>query len=194
MTSSLSIEHALARIEAAFIRLGLPVRDLLRPGVSRGTVEKEFRPFGITPSDELARLWNWHDGTDVVGRVLDETHFFPGFYLVSHADSIEHHRRFRTDHRWDPSWVPIFANGGGDFYVVSLTASRQPTSEVVGFILGEETHPVEFLSLTVMLEVIAECYEDGAYFLSDDGYLESNDDVEIAIASRLNPGVERWAS
>ncbi len=194
MTSPVAIENALARIEAGFNRLGLPVHHLLCPGISRDAVEKEFREFGFALTDELARLWNWRDGTDVVGRVLDDTHFFPGFYLISHADSIEHYRRFRNDHRWDPSWVPIFANGGGDFYVVSLTASRRPTSEVIGFILGEETHPVEFLSLTVMLEVIAECYEHGAYFLSDEGYLETNDEIEIAIASRLNPGVERWAS
>jgi hypothetical protein len=40
-------------------------------------------------------------------------------------------------------WLPLFANGGGDFYAADL-AGDPIEPPIIGFILGEHEHPIEY--------------------------------------------------
>ena len=64
----------------------------------------------------------------------------------------------------------------------------------MGFMIEADVHPVEFLSVKLMLKTILECYEQGVFFLSEDGYLESDDEEQLRIAAGLNPGLAVYSA
>jgi len=105
---------------------------------------------------------------------------------------VTHYNAFRDDDRWHQNWFPIFANGGGDFYAVVCKNVRTEESPVLGFLLGEEEHPVEYSGVTSMMNTIAECFEQGVFYQTSEGYLEADDMFQIKIAQKYNPDVSIW--
>jgi cell wall assembly regulator SMI1 len=135
-------------------------------------------------------LYSWRDGTDTEGiRKLGDISLFPGYYFLSLADAIANYRAFLPDRRWMPAWLPIFANGGGDFYVSDLSAA----GIVRHFRIEESEHPVEFLTVSDMLRTIATGFERKLFFVDDEGYLEMDYTAFGSMAAELNPSIPWWA-
>jgi len=148
-------------------------------------------PYKLPSSGALEALYSWHDGTRTTGcTTVDDLHMFPGFYMLSLEDALADYQAFFGDSRWDSGWLPVFANGGGDFYVVDLNASQQ--GAVRHFRIEESVHPVEFLTLSDMLRTIAAGFERGLFFVDAGGYLEMDDIEFAALAADLNPAVGWW--
>lgn len=188
------VTSALADIEIGLERLGRHVLlRALRPGLDADRAQSLLRGCGLPGSEQVESLYSWRDGTETAGiRTLDEIHLFPGFYLLSLDDSVANYRAFVSDRRWKPGWLPIFANGGGDFYVAVL--SGEMAGAVRHFRIEESEHPVEFLSIRDMLMTIAAGFERGVFFVDDHGYLEMDDLVFGSLAAELNPRVSWWVS
>lgn len=173
----------------------LPVCKLLNNGLSEGEIDAAFNQVGIEPTKELVELYTWRNGSPVEeGTPLDDVQIIPGYHFLSLKDAISCYLAMKDDSRWNPSWFPVFANGGGDFYAVDLSQSDGDSAPVVGFILGEIEQEIEYQSLTTMLLTFSECFEKGIVFKTEDGYLEMDDDQQAEIATRNNPEVEFWHS
>ncbi|HEX5856918.1 MAG TPA: SMI1/KNR4 family protein, partial [Microbacterium sp.] len=114
----------------------------------------------------------------------------PGFYFLSLEDATASYRAFRDDPRWTSGWLPIFANGGGDFYVVDL--DRNAAGGVRHFGIDEAEHPIEFSSLATFLATLAESFRHGVFFVDEDGYLEMEDARFAELAAVLDPEVQWW--
>ena len=184
--------QALGRIEAAHARLG---RDTLlralRPGLGAPELDRSLRDAGV-PDDALVRsLFRWHDGVDTDGAVLGDLWLFPGFYPLSLEDALLHAEAFRSHPRWGADSLPVFADGGGDFYVVDLGDGRE--GAVRRFRMDEWDQPVEFANLADMVRTVATAFDDGVYHVEDEGWLEMDDAAFAGLARRLNPGVRHWA-
>jgi len=96
----------------------------------------------------------------------------------------------RTDRRWQVGWLPILANGGGDFYLVDL---RPPVpGSIRHFRLEEQEHPVEFASLAAFFGTVAAAFERGVIYIDSNGYLEMNDMQFAELAGAMNPDVAWW--
>lgn len=189
MSSGIVLE--LGRIERSLTALGRWSRLALRPGVSQGRVQRILVQLGFGGNADLEALYGWHNGADTEQAfVLDDLHLFPGFYLLSLEDASANYASFVNDPRWDRNWLPLFANGGGDFYVLDLIGD--PVGTVRHFRIDERIHPVEFMSLTGMLETLAECFESGVFYVHKRGYLEMDDSQFAAVAARVNPDVAWW--
>lgn len=184
----------LDRILASLTLLNRPVVKFLRKGVERRSVAETLRGSGLAAPSEIMDLWHWRDGTAIApGRTkLDDVHFFPGFYFYSLRDATKQYHAMRNDPRWNSNWFPIFANGGGDFYAVDLTKENLTHAPIIGFVLGEPSHPVEYESLENMCVTLALCYERGIIYTTPDGYLEMDDAAHATLARKLNPTVELW--
>lgn len=182
----------LADIQANLERLGRRVTlGALRAGLDAQRTRSRLQEVGLRSPAAVERLYAWRDGTEMKGAAsLDDLHFFPGFYLLSLDDAIANYRAFVTDARWSPGWLPIFANGGGDFYVTDL-AGDMPAG-IRHFRIEESEHPVEFMSLPDMLKTLAAAYERGVFFVDANGYLEMDDAAFAEVAANLNPGVRWW--
>ena len=87
-------------------------------------VRSSLAAVGLTSIRELEELYGWKNGTSIAGvAAVDDIHLFPGFYLLSIEDAVANYRAFAPDARWMGGWLPVFANGGGDFYVLDLNTS-----------------------------------------------------------------------
>jgi len=180
------IQDCIDNIRLHLRKLNRSVVDLLQEGESPNKIREIFEAEGLAVHNDVIEMYSHFNGTKIVkGDSLDDVHFFPGFYWMSLLDALNTYRAFRSDSRWNPSWFPIFGNGGGDFYAVVSDRNSASFGGVIGFILGEDEHPVEFESLMIMLKSISCCYDQKVYF-EKSGYLEANDIEAMQIAKKLN--------
>lgn len=184
--------QALARVEAALTRLG---RDTLlralRPGLNGDEVDRRLRSIDLPDHPLVRSLYGWHDGVDSDGASIGDLAVFPGFYPLPLDDAIRNYEAVPPDHRWSPGWLPVFADGGGDFYVVGLGAGAGGV--VRRFRIEESEHPAEFRDLADMVDTLAAALERGIVFVDGDGYLEMDDHTFAALARQLNPTIPWWA-
>jgi cell wall assembly regulator SMI1 len=163
----------------------------LLPGLRPDDIQRRLTDVGLGVPPDLVDLYAWRNGTRVEpGADLDSVHFFPGFWLLSLDDALTNYVAFRDDPRWAPSWLPVFSNGGGDFYAVN---AREAPFHVIGFLIDQPDQPVEYESLAHMAQTLAECFQAGAFFVDDRGYLEMDDQRYAEIARRNNPNVPLWS-
>lgn len=168
------------------------VISFLEEGMQEKKIKSLLDSEELACPNEILELYKICGGTTIKeGMVLDYMHFFPGFYLLQFEMALRLHKNFKDDARWNKNWLPIFANGGGDFFVVDCS-KKFAESKVIGFMLGYTDHEVEYLSVVKMLETIATCYKKGAYYLTEDLHLEINGKEEAFIANNINPNLSRW--
>ena len=82
-------------------------------------------------------------------------------------------------------WFPIFTFEG-EYYSV-IGSEKQRDSSPIILIYHDET--VEYVSLTAMMQTIAECYQRGTYYINDEGSWESKQSEKEKIFLKYNPGV-----
>lgn len=90
-----------------------------------------------------------------------------------------------------PGWLPVFANGGGDFYFIDL--GEELFGAVRHFRIDQVESPVEFRSMYRMIYTIGAGFTSGIIYVDDLGYLEMDDIAFAALATELNPDVPWWA-
>ena len=183
---------SLVSIESFLQNLGRTVLlRSLRPGLPAVAIERALLEAGLTALPELELVYSWRNGTSTAGVAsIDDIQIFPGFYFLSLEDAIANYRAFVTDSRWSKGWLPVFANGGGDFYVVDVGPSG--TNSVRHFRIDESEHPVEFSSLGAMLVTLAHAFRNEVFFVDSNGYLEMDDRVYGNLGAELNPGIDWW--
>ena len=186
--------HVTEQIVGWLTRLGRNgVIERLMPPEDRSRLLADTKRFDLHPCAELLDFYESCGGTTVpVGTSLDEVQFFPGFYWLSWDDAIANLTTFGSDPRWNKKWFPVFASGGGDFYALDCETTSPSSCGVIGFMLGQSDHLIEYESLSTMLATILECYEKEAFFVDHRGYLEMNDDAHAQIARAHNPRVPLW--
>jgi hypothetical protein len=183
---------SLATIESALRRLGREVLlQSLQHGLAAGAVRSTLDSIGLPSTPELVAMYGWRNGTASDNPAsLDDIQLFPGFHLLSLEDAVTNYRALVTDERFRPGWLPVFANGGGDFYVVDLSPTG--AGAVRHFWIDEVEHPIEFSSLSAMLATLAAGFERGIFYVDRKGYLEMDDLVFGGLATELNPDVTYW--
>lgn len=165
--------------------------EALRDGISADRVRAALAECNLVASSDVEALYEWRDGTDTIGvGSVDEIHLFPGFYLLSLEDAVADYRAFVGDPGWTRGWLPIFANGGGDFYVIDLRWGRH--GAVRHYRIDETEHPIEFASLADMLRTLAAGFDREVFFIDRGGYLEMDDSAFAELAAELNPDVRWW--
>jgi len=188
------VVELLGTIDVGLKRLGRTATiQMLQPGLPASECYKTLETLELDASGDLATIYAWHNGTSTTdGVVLDDLHLFPGFYFLSLQEAVANYVAFKGDDRWDPSWLPVFGNGGGDFFVVVCDRDLKEWGQVVHFRIDESEHPLEFASIEAMLATVAAAYEEGVYYVDDRGYLEMDDYSYIALATRMNGDAGYW--
>lgn len=186
-----SVEDSLSNIEAALTRLRRHVTlEALQPGASVEDVHDQIARAGFASVPGVEALYGWRDGTSTGVGTLDDLSMFPGFYLLSLGDAVRNYQAFVTDRRWRQEWLPLFANGGGDFYILDFASSAE--RPVRHFRIDATDHPIEFSSIADMLATLAQAFENQVFFVDENGHLEM-DDLEFGrLAAELNPHISWW--
>lgn len=176
------------RIFDALRRYGSILPDRRRAGLDPAHIEGVFYKLGLDAPKELIDLYSYCDGTatseqDIIGKIV----FFPGYYWMDLDLALEEYEAISKIDRWKRDWVPIFANGGGDFYAIICDRKSPFFGEIVGFMIGDSCQIVEYKSLLSMMEIIAECYDEGAFF-PDGEFLEIDDAKMTSITRKVQAG------
>jgi hypothetical protein len=182
------LETAVDRIFGHLRACGSLIADRRRPGLSPAEVEARIRALGLRPPRDLVQLYAYCDGTTTTAGkdLLGKISFFPGFYWMNLEKAITVYHSVSTHSLWHRSWLPIFANGGGDFYIV-ICESASPFFGEVPLVMYDETdHIAEFKNVSAMFETIERCFAQKAFF-SADGYLRADHAKMSAIAHSVQP-------
>ncbi len=181
--------QVLSRVQSGLERLGRGATlEALQPGLSPTQTRQFLQAAGLPADAQTEAIYSWRDGTRTSGLRLDGLQIFPGFYFLSIEDAIHNYRAFDSDPRWRPSWLPLFANGGGDFYLVDFGDPSRPMRH---FRIEETEHPIEFGSLSDMMMTLAGGFERSVFFVDGQGF--EMDDLKFAtLAAELNPRVTWW--
>lgn len=187
------LRTSLDGILAHLVTLGRPVTQVLKDGLPEGHAARRASGAGLVLPADVAGLYEWRDGTlDYPGAMLDDIHIIPGVYFPSLDETLSNHTAFRDDERWDPSWLPLLANGGGDFFAVDCSGNPGSWGQVSHFMLGEPEHPMLYLSVSSMFATFAEAFNRGIFFPHPSGFLEADDDAYAQLARMMNPEARGW--
>ena len=117
----------------------------------------------------------------------DFSKFFGGYAFLSLESAIEEYEELN----WKSHWFPIFYLDSRD-YLVLLCKSENvaPISRI--YIGGGENEQILFSSLTNMMLTIVECYETGAFYFDDYGYLTNSYYKQESIRQKYNLGTRNF--
>jgi cell wall assembly regulator SMI1 len=181
------LQHTIECIFDHLRNLGRPVAEKRRAGADETFIREELRGLGMGYPDDIIKLYSVCDGTDSsAGDRISEICFFPGYYWLPLSDAVQVYKSISGDRHWDRWWLPIFASGGGDFYAVICNESSDDFGNVVGFLLRETDHIVEFKSVTTMFQTIERSFVEKAFYAAS-GYLEADYPKMRAIARAMQP-------
>lgn len=183
---SLSVADNLSLLKANLERLERQVTQLLQNGATDQVISDFFILNGLDAPLDIVDLYSCNDGVRYsTNDIIDDICLFPGFYWLSLKSAFTVYNAISSDERWDKSWVPIFSNGGGDFYAVICDKKSIYFGGIVGFIMGEEEHFVEYSGINNMLACINACYSGGVFFLKK-GRLDANYFDAALVAKSFN--------
>lgn len=184
--------EALTVIEQSLRRLERPTIALLNPGLAADAVRPLLASRGLEPPSDLLGLWEWRNGTDPsTGATLGDLWLVPGYYLLSVDDATMSFDAFVRDPRWDASWLPVLADGGGYFLAVKCSAGEDHGA-VHHFRVDESEQPLEFRSVERMLATFAAAFDRGIFYMDGNGFLEEDSGAFATLAAELNPSVGWW--
>lgn len=187
------LRTSLDGILAHLVTLDRPVTQVLKDGLPEGHAASRASGAGLVLPTDVANLYEWRDGTlDYPGAILDDIHIIPGFYFPSLDEALANHAVFRDDTRWNPAWLPLLANGGGDFFAVDCSGNPGSWGHVRHFMLGDPEHHVLYLTVASMLETFVAAFDRGIFFLHPSGYLDADDEAYAALARSMNPEARGW--
>lgn len=186
-STSVNLEPLIDRIFEQLRQHGSVVADRRRAGLSSERIEAVIRKLGLNVPNGLMELYTACDGTSTSeGETLGAIQIFPGFYWMDLEDAATVYEAVSQSDEWNPAWLPIFANGGGDFYAVICDSNSPYFGEVVGFVLGESEQISEFQNLFSLFETIIRSFENGVFFFSEDR-LQADYSAMRAIARQTQP-------
>ncbi|MGX9688201.1 SMI1/KNR4 family protein [Deinococcus wulumuqiensis] len=175
------------RIEAWYEAQG--ASHLLNPGASAEAIAQAEKQLGLTFPAELTESLMRHDGSAGMS--------WPGGDLLS-LEGIARERSVwmellesdifsgNADHNetstliqsgwWNPGWIPLHADGGGNGMVVDMAPAQAGTAGQVLF-MDHEVGPnePEYDSLAEYLEAIADGLEAGQFFVNEDAVVSTDD-------------------
>lgn len=184
----------LPRLLAGLRRLGRRrTIELLNPGIPRYVTERILGELQLTAPEDLVELYEWRAGSDAEAAAkLDDLYLLPGYYILSVKHAVIEYRARADDEHWNPSWLPVLADGGGSFLTVICDAERPDFGQVVGQYVDGIGSAVAFWSVRHMAKTIAQAYDDRIIFVDEQGYLEWDDEAFAELADRMNAGTEFW--
>lgn len=178
------LTEALNRIETWYVKNQPEFALGLQPGLTRAKIDEIVKDFQFPLPQELYEFYEWHNGCNSFGYVVP---FYNNFFPLEEV--LTNYQSWLGWERWNPHWLPIL-DGNGDYrYAITV---------------GEETAPIWYSdpedgvdeirwdSLTDLFLAAAECYETGAYYINEEGYLEEDEQKVSEIQRKYNyRGAER---
>jgi hypothetical protein len=192
------MQELLYKIVSELQKIKSPVLAYLQPGVSKLTYEKKLNSFHLTPSDEFISLYQWHNGTAEMKTENSNLWLFPGgiFLPIDKALEIYQYHTI-SNNTWDKTLFPIFADGGGDFYLINMSSQSPNHGRIYYFSFNAfdfDQIISYFDSVQSTIETIIEWYQQKAFILNyfGDPVVTFDSEKQLHIALKNNPNSDYW--
>jgi len=145
----------------------------------------------VKPSDDvpppLATIYAAADGTEQETEFQTDVDIVPGFRLIHRKELANETALFHQTYSGIEDFIPFLADdsscyvafNGGDGSVVRV-AQEYGLSRVAD-------------TLDDFWTTVLACYEEGAYFLDEEGFLDYDFEKEGDIGLRINPNCSYWS-
>ena len=161
-----------------------------QPGLTKEEIEEKVKDIPFKLPKEVYELYQWRNGSTF-------DYFLPGsgFLFLPLERAIEEYElnadTYSTDDEydesedyWNPYYFPIFFEGIENFFVIG-NDEQQEESPVIYYFIEDGSHDIFCSSLTKMIQVIAECYDTGAYYITEKAGRQRLVEDEVKVAQVL---------
>ncbi|MBF0353402.1 MAG: hypothetical protein HQM11_20415 [SAR324 cluster bacterium] len=174
------------------IQLKHPVISLLQPGLSEREILLKTSLIPIQIPREMINLYMWRNGTLAPeSSTLGDMQFFYGYHLCSLEEALlsfqEGYSIWQKFYKME--FCSLFEDGAGGCCGVIPNQDSLVSPVIQITELGKN---IIYSNLTKMMETIASCYENGVFWIGQNGYLDADLKKYGDIALRLNPEIEYW--
>lgn len=189
-----AIRAALERILECLQLQSPQMVQSLQPGLTSTEIAAKVADLPFQLPTEVVELYQWRNGSSYEPCCCE---LLPSYCFLSLDEAIRQYRLTidiisyieNWQEYFNPSWLPLFALDGNFYLVASDLDPSKPApityhDEYLSCGSGQE---FEFDSLTDMLQAVAECWEQGAYYADSYGYPETDEAKEIQIHLKYHP-------
>ena len=149
---------------------------------------------GVSLPDDIRALYQLADGQTETGpsllnafalmplaEVVDAAAFLNDFFPDGRNEENPDHDAIEADPGirpvwWSSDWIPVMANGGGDYYCLDLKPADDGTvGQIIAYFHDETFRLHVACSMTALLHMVAVGLEDGSYTILDGMITEVED-------------------
>ncbi len=158
------------------------------PGLTNEQIYAAVKHLPFELPEEIYELYRWRNGTEAEHDCV----IYPAIDFLILEEAIKFQENIAT---LDNTEIEIRFEGYKLFPFIAndaeisnvLVKDKQEKSSPVLYFAHEDCEPkIAYSSLTNMMLTIAECYETGAYYLSEDGFVEENKAKVAQILCKYN--------
>lgn len=162
------------------------------PGLNDEQIQEltAYLPYQLP--EEIYELYRWRNGTRERQKIL----FHPSISILSlkealivAKESIDISDNTEFEFRFEGNRVFPFIDDDGDLCVVKCTKEKQKYSPIISIFAECDELDIIYTNLTTMMQTVAECYETGAYYLIEDGFVEEDENKVAEILRKYNPEI-----
>ena len=173
----------------------------LLPGLTIQDIHKKASSFPFIFPREVQELYQWRNGLNLDRKAVSQTLGFMNFFPLEKAVK-EYHNNIAQFRQygiiWYRQWFPIFQTDTTCLFV-SCSKQQEKSSPIFCYDFKDynDIRPnAMYCNLASMMRTIAECWNTGAYYMTESPYvpgsyaMEYNFDKTEEIRLKYNPNVE----
>lgn len=177
-------------------KIGLNNFAFFQAGLSEDKLMTTLRPLMLEKDNELFRLYSWTNGA-MTGQNIAMKHLWlmPGYFLLPSNEMIEVNRLLSN---FMPTYCanhyPLTSSGSAaDYHFINPRKANNgympvyieaPEDDIIGMQIYD--------TIELMLTTVLHCYEEGIFFIGNDGCLEGDVKKEILVSREYNPRSNYW--
>jgi len=176
---------------------------VLRPPADSEVIKETEIKLSLRFNNELIELYKCADGTNndyqTPSGLLG---FIPNHIFISLKDSFDYYKQYinctdffeNSDSNARPGkkLFPFLEDGSGNCYWVDLNEDTENYGQIFWTNTFGDSPDYVYNSLTSFINVICECFLDGTFFLTPEGYLDENSIKFESISRKYNQDLKYW--
>lgn len=188
-----NFEELLLKLENYLNEIEAPILNYLQEGTELFVEDSVLEQLPI----EVKLLYRWRNGTKLTEDTsLGKLWLFNfGVFLPIEQALTYYKEGINNLTKWDEGMFPLFASGGGEFYLIDCNKSSVNYGMIFHHSIGNIDFDIiitMYDSLNTFVNTIYQCYKEKAYYFSNIGGIEFDVEKEKLISSALNPNSEYW--
>ncbi|MGB3757344.1 MAG: SMI1/KNR4 family protein [Rivularia sp. (in: cyanobacteria)] len=160
------------------------------PGLTNEQIHAAVQHLPFELPEEIYELYRWRNGT----QERHDCDFYPAMEFLTIEKAVKLYEDIATNDgteeeiRFEGYKFFTFIVTDNDFTNILIGTKEKPLPVIYFYAEDCETE-IAYSSLTNMMLTIAECYETGAYYLTEDGFVEQNEVKSAEIFRKYNPNI-----